>query len=59
MTTADRISQRVNQLPESFQKEALDFIEFLTKKAKRENARQEDLEWFNLSVASAMRGLED
>ena len=59
MTTADQISQHVNQLPEPFQKEALDFIEFLTKKAKRENSRQEDLEWFSLSVTSAMRDMAD
>lgn len=59
MTTADRIREQVNQLPEAFQKEALDFIEFLTKKAKQRNSRQDDLEWFNLSVTSAMRGLED
>ena len=32
MTTADRISQQVSQLPESFQKEVLDFIEFLINK---------------------------
>ena len=59
MTTADQISQQVNQLPKPFQKEALDFIEFLTKKAKQENSRQEDLEWFSLSVTSAMRDLGD
>lgn len=59
MTTAEQISRQLNQLPKPFQKEALDFIEFLTKKAKRENSRQEDLEWFNLSVTSAMRDLDD
>ncbi|MFQ5637477.1 MAG: DUF2281 domain-containing protein [bacterium] len=59
MTTADKISRQVNQLPKPFQKEALHFIEFLTKKAQRENSRQDDLEWFNLSVTSAMRDLGD
>ena len=59
MATADQVSQQISQLPEAFQKEALDFIEFLTKKAKQENSREEDLEWFNLSVTSAMRDVED
>jgi len=59
MTTSDQITKQVNQLSEPFQKEALDFVEFLAKKAKRENSRQEDLEWFNLSVASAMRDIEN
>ena len=59
MTIADQISLQVTKLPKPFQTEALDFIEFLSKKAKRENSRQEDLEWFNLSVTSAMRDLED
>jgi hypothetical protein len=59
MTTADQVSQQIIQLPEAFQKEALDFIEFLTKKARQENSREEDLEWFNLSVTSAMRDAED
>lgn len=59
MTTVDRISQQVNHLPESFQKQVLDYIEFLVSKTKRENSRHEDLEWFSLSVTSAMRDMDD
>ncbi len=59
MTTVDKISEQVHQLPEPFQEEVLDFIEFLINKSKRENSRKEDLEWFDLSLSSAMREIED
>ncbi len=59
MTTIDRISQQANQLPKNFQREALDFIEFLSNKAKRDNERREDLDWFNFSLTAAMRCMEN
>ncbi len=59
MTTVDKISQQAYELPEPIQKEVLDFIKFLQNKIKREIARQEDLEWFNLSLKSAMREIAD
>jgi len=59
MSTTEKISQQVHQLPESFQKEVLDFIEFLLTKTKLEKSRQENLEWFNFSLSSAMREIEN
>lgn len=60
VSTIERISSQVRQLPESFQKEVLDFIEFLMSKAKSDTAsRQEALEWYDLSLAAAVRGIGD
>jgi len=59
MSTTEKISQQVHQLPESFQKEVLDFIEFLVNKTKRESSREEDLAWFDFSLTSAMREIEN
>ncbi len=59
MTTVEQINQQVQKLPELMQEEVLDFAEFLMSKTKRENSRQEDLEWSSLSLAAAMRDIED
>ena len=55
MAITEKIHQRVQRLPASFQAEVLDFVEYLLAKAKREEAE----EWLDFSLASAMRGLED
>jgi hypothetical protein len=55
MALADRIHQRVQELPASSQTEVLDFVEYLLAKA----SRQEDDDWTNLSLASAIRGMEN
>jgi hypothetical protein len=39
MSTVEKIHQQVQKLPESSQKEALDFIEFLIKRNTTENSR--------------------
>jgi hypothetical protein len=61
MTTIERISQKTRRLPEPFQVEVLHFVEFLANKTKTggEGSRQEDLEWNAISLAGAMRGIED
>jgi hypothetical protein len=60
VSTIEKINSQARKLPESFQKEVLHFIEFLINKAKRDTAsRQEDLEWYELSLAAAVRGIED
>ncbi|MCP5104245.1 MAG: DUF2281 domain-containing protein [bacterium] len=59
-STIERISYQTRKLPESFQREVLHFVEFLMNKAKSEAAsRQDDLEWYNLSLAGAARGIDD
>jgi hypothetical protein len=61
MTTIERINQQTRKLPELFQMEVLHFVEFLANKTKTGGggSRQEDLEWYDISLAGAMRGIED
>lgn len=56
MTTAEKVHEQVQKLPEPLQVEALDFIEFLM---QRQSVRKEDLDWSHLSLAAAMRDIED
>ncbi|MEJ5198464.1 MAG: DUF2281 domain-containing protein [Anaerolineae bacterium] len=55
MIVAERIQAYLQRLPAPFQTEVLDFVEYLLAKAEREDR----LEWSNLSLANAMRGMED
>jgi hypothetical protein len=54
MVLSEKILEYIQNLPPSFQEEVLDYLEFLLAKAERE-----DKEWSRLSLASAMRGMED
>ena len=54
MVLSEKIQEYIQKLPPSFQEELLDYLEFLLAKAERE-----DKEWSRLSLASAMRGMED
>ena len=53
MKTLDRIYEETKALPETVQREVLDFVEHLAHKLQKENAG-----WSELSVAAALRGLE-
>jgi len=55
MAIVERIQQYVQKLPTSFQAEVLDFVEYLLAKAER----REEGDWSDLSLALAMRGMED
>ena len=59
MVVAEKINHYVQRLPERLQAEVLDFVEFLLLKADRDNNVQEDVEWTKVSLAFAMRGMED
>ncbi len=59
MAMANQIQESVQQLPAAFQAEVLDFVEYLLAKAEREAVRHEELVWSNLSLATAMRDVED
>lgn len=59
MQVTEKIRQTVQKLPESFQAEVLDYVEFLLSKSERKAAQQEELNWSTFSLASAMRGMED
>jgi formylmethanofuran dehydrogenase subunit B len=49
-----KISETIRKLPPSLQQELLDFADFLVIKAEQQEAR----EWSNLSLDSAIRGME-
>ncbi len=59
MAVTEEINRRVQRLPEPMQTEVLHFVEYLLTRTQRDDARQEDQAWFNLSLRSAMRGTED
>jgi hypothetical protein len=59
MTVTERIHQYVQKLPESLQAEVLDFVEYLLLKVEGETAQPDERVWSNLSLALAMRGMED
>ncbi|MBM3189136.1 MAG: DUF2281 domain-containing protein [Chloroflexi bacterium] len=59
MALSERIQEHVERLPASLQAEVLDFVEYLLAKAEREAVREERRLWSDLSLSSAMRGMED
>ena len=63
MTVIEKIQQRVIVLPETRQAQVLDFIEFLLLKSQPDSQDSlddiEKIEWSNLSLTMAMRGIED
>ncbi len=60
MTTLESIHQYVQMLPDPLQQEVLDFVKFLLFKREQEvTPEQDDIEWSNFSLASAMRGMEN
>ncbi len=56
MTIAEQIVQHVKNLPEATQKEILYLVESLG--SKRELINEEDMNWSDLSLSQAMRGIE-
>jgi hypothetical protein len=58
MAIADKSQEKLSKLPEPLQNEVLDFAEYLVRKFDRQ-AREEDIEWANLSLQHALRGMED
>ena len=59
MTTAQAIARHLQVLPEATQQEVLDFVEFLQSRREERLVREDDASWLDLSLASAMRGMED
>jgi len=55
MSLAEKIIQTVKLLPESKQTEILDFVECLRSRTEKE----EEKEWTDFSLSSAMRGIEN
>jgi hypothetical protein len=59
MTTAQAIFEHLKSLPDSAQREVLDFIKFLESRREELIQREEDAAWSRFSLASALRGMED
>jgi hypothetical protein len=55
MTLDEKIQMYTQKLPYSFQEEVFDFVQYLLLKAEQ----REKQEWASLSLASAMRDMED
>jgi hypothetical protein len=55
MNLAETIIKDVQALPESKQTEVLDFVQYLSSKAEK----QERTDWAGFSLSSAIRGMED
>ena len=59
MMIAEKIQEYVEKLPVPLQSEVLNFIEYLLAKDGRDMPRSESAVWSDLSLTSAMRGMED
>jgi hypothetical protein len=59
MAITDKIQEGVQQLPTALQAEVLDFVQFLLVKTKRSSQEDEEGLWSDVSLSSAMRGMED
>lgn len=59
MTTEEAIIERLKVLPDVARREVLDFAELLATRAQERAARDEEIQWSDLSLAAAMRGMED
>jgi Protein of unknown function (DUF2281) len=56
MDIVERIIEELKSIPESAQAEVLDFVEYLKSKQRQ---KEEDSEWLQFSLNSAMRGIEE
>jgi hypothetical protein len=59
MTTAEAVFLRLRQLPDSAQREVLDFVEFLESRKVDAEERQDAAVWNEFSLTAALRGMED
>ena len=60
MALSEEILEHVEKLPESFQAEVLDFVEYLESKMCRDHKKgHEDEDWSRLSLSFAMQDMED
>jgi hypothetical protein len=62
MNNVEKISQQTQRLPDEYQTEVLDFVEFLLSKSItkiEKSSRQEEQEWMNFSLSQAMQGIDD
>ncbi len=53
MSLTQRIVRKLEKMPEAIQSEVLDFIDFI------DSRKGADSDWKDLSISSAMRGMEN
>ncbi len=58
MRLSEKIYEEVKRLPEPCQAEVLDFVQDLASRVKRQIASEENLEYTDFTLSSAMRGME-
>jgi hypothetical protein len=59
MILSEEIQERLQKLPAPYQAEVLNFVEYLLAKAEHETVQEERWLWSDLSLSSAMRGMEE
>lgn len=59
MDLTEKINERLHRMPTHIQAEVLNYAEYLLAKAGSRDGRGEEDDWSRLSLASAMRGLEE
>lgn len=59
MTTTEAILQHLKSLPDSAQREVLDFVKYLESRREELAQREEDVVWSDFSLASALRDMQD
>jgi hypothetical protein len=60
MLLSEKILKHIQELPEPFQAEVLDFVEYLESKIKKgKKIEGEETDWSELSLYFAMRDMED
>lgn len=59
MILSEKILERLQKLPAPYQAEVLNFVEYLLAKAEHETVQEERWLWSDLSLSSAMRGMEE
>lgn len=58
MATAEKIAEYMRLLPERLQAEVLDFVASLLSKGEQNGPDSDRTDWNQLSLESAMRGME-
>ena len=59
MPTIEKISEYLTQMPEPYQAEVLNYVEYLWGKLRDQDREQDDLSWQELSLASALRDMDE
>ena len=59
MSVAEKIYKHIQELPETLQAEVLDFVAYLEAKATRQDGAYDHFASSEISLALAMRGMED